>query len=133
MEALFAPVPDPGGGYRDPRTGYPDPGGGYPAPYGPEHQLPPGAAPHRPPAEPAPRRAHRDGTRRRRRQWGHDRRTRAMPMVPKPVSDRRVAMGRLAIIVTVTAWIGYLHLVLRRLLPPAATRARWTGPRRSST
>ena len=31
-----------------------------------------------------------------------------MPMVPQPVSDRRVAMGRLAIIVTVTAWLGYL-------------------------
>jgi cellulose synthase/poly-beta-1,6-N-acetylglucosamine synthase-like glycosyltransferase/chitodextrinase len=30
-----------------------------------------------------------------------------MPMVPKPVSDTRVAMGRLAIIVTVCAWLGY--------------------------
>jgi cellulose synthase/poly-beta-1,6-N-acetylglucosamine synthase-like glycosyltransferase/chitodextrinase len=29
-------------------------------------------------------------------------------MVPKPVSDTRVAMGRLAIIVTVAAWIGYV-------------------------
>ncbi len=28
-------------------------------------------------------------------------------MVPKPVSDTRVAMGRLAIIVTVCAWLGY--------------------------
>jgi hypothetical protein len=46
---------------------------------------------------------------RRRRQLGSDRRaTRAMPMVPKPVSDTRVAMGRLAIIVTVAAWIGYV-------------------------
>ncbi|MBV9793930.1 MAG: glycosyltransferase [Actinobacteria bacterium] len=45
---------------------------------------------------------------RRRQQWGRDRRTRAMAMVPKPVSDRRVAMGRLAIIVTVAAWLGYL-------------------------
>ncbi len=33
---------------------------------------------------------------RRRRQWGCDRRTRAMPVVPPPVSDRRVAMGRRA-------------------------------------
>jgi cellulose synthase/poly-beta-1,6-N-acetylglucosamine synthase-like glycosyltransferase/chitodextrinase len=31
-----------------------------------------------------------------------------MPMVPKPVSDTRVAMGRLAIIVTVAAWLAYL-------------------------
>jgi cellulose synthase/poly-beta-1,6-N-acetylglucosamine synthase-like glycosyltransferase/chitodextrinase len=29
-------------------------------------------------------------------------------MVPKPVSDTRVAMARLAIIVTVTAWVAYL-------------------------
>jgi cellulose synthase/poly-beta-1,6-N-acetylglucosamine synthase-like glycosyltransferase len=31
-----------------------------------------------------------------------------MPMVPRPVSDRRVAMARLAIIVTVTAWVAYV-------------------------
>src|SRR5579863_7807694 len=48
---------------------------------------------------------------RRRRQWGGDRRdARAMPMVPKPVSDTRVAMGRLAIIVTVCAWLAYTVL-----------------------
>jgi len=46
--------------------------------------------------------------RRPRKQWGGDRRTRALPIVPQPVSDRRVAMARLAIIVTVTAWLGYL-------------------------
>ena len=46
---------------------------------------------------------------RRRRQLGSDRRaTRAMPMVPKPVSETRIAMGRLALIVTVAAWIGYV-------------------------
>jgi hypothetical protein len=28
-------------------------------------------------------------------------------MVPKPVSDGRVVMGRLAIIVTVSAWLTY--------------------------
>jgi cellulose synthase/poly-beta-1,6-N-acetylglucosamine synthase-like glycosyltransferase/chitodextrinase len=44
----------------------------------------------------------------RRKQWGRDRRKEALPVVPKPVSDRRVAMGRLAIIVTVLAWTGYL-------------------------
>ena len=43
----------------------------------------------------------------RRKQLGSDRRTKALPMVPKPVSDGRVAMGRLAIIVTVSAWIAY--------------------------
>ena len=42
-----------------------------------------------------------------RKQWGGDRRTRAMPIVPRPVSDSRVAMARLAIIITVTAWVAY--------------------------
>jgi cellulose synthase/poly-beta-1,6-N-acetylglucosamine synthase-like glycosyltransferase len=58
-------------------------------------QVPPGAA-----ARPA--------TRPRRGQWGRDRRTEPMPVVPKPVSDRRIAMARLAIIITVTAWVGYV-------------------------
>jgi cellulose synthase/poly-beta-1,6-N-acetylglucosamine synthase-like glycosyltransferase/chitodextrinase len=49
-----------------------------------------------------------ENQRTRRKQWGRDRRTTAMDMVPKPVSERRVAMARLAIIVTVTAWIAYL-------------------------
>ena len=44
----------------------------------------------------------------RRRQWGSDRRTRAMAMTHRPVSDATVAMGRLAIVVTVAAWLGYL-------------------------
>src|SRR5712692_4550073 len=51
---------------------------------------------------------HSGPSERRRKQWGCDRRTRAMPMIPQPVSDRRVAIGRLAIIVTMTAWVGYL-------------------------
>ena len=54
-----------------------------------------------------PRRGRGGGTRGRRRQWGHDRRTYALPVVAPPVSDRRLAMGRLAIMVTVAAWIGY--------------------------
>jgi cellulose synthase/poly-beta-1,6-N-acetylglucosamine synthase-like glycosyltransferase len=60
----------------------------------------------------APRAQARSGTagpgERPRRQWGGDRRTHALPMVPEPVSDRRVTMARLAIIVTVTAWFAYL-------------------------
>ena len=45
---------------------------------------------------------------RRRTQWGADRRTRPLPAVPQPVSDRRVAMARLAIVVTVIGWVSYL-------------------------
>jgi len=43
----------------------------------------------------------------RRRQWGSDRRWRAMPIVSPPVSDRRLAVGRLAIVVTLVAWVAY--------------------------
>jgi cellulose synthase/poly-beta-1,6-N-acetylglucosamine synthase-like glycosyltransferase/chitodextrinase len=68
-------------------------------------------APPRPPEPedaPPPRGPAGKAPGRRRRQWGGDRRnTRAMPMVPKPVSDTRVAMARLAIIVTVSAWLAY--------------------------
>jgi cellulose synthase/poly-beta-1,6-N-acetylglucosamine synthase-like glycosyltransferase len=31
-----------------------------------------------------------------------------MAMVPKPISDRRVALARLAIIITVSAWLAYV-------------------------
>ncbi len=56
-----------------------------------------------PPTSPAARRQPAAA----RRQWGRDRRVQAMPVVPQPVSDRRIALGRLAIIVTVAAWLGY--------------------------
>jgi len=117
MEALFAPVPDT-------RTDYPAPYGAEhhtsvhqapgqyaPDPYGPGQPQPeqygPGQGGGRASSGGSaqvdvPRRAHRDGTRRRHHQWGHDRRTRAMPVVARPVSDRR-----LAIMLTVTAWVGY--------------------------
>ncbi|MGZ4727568.1 MAG: glycosyltransferase family 2 protein, partial [Acidimicrobiales bacterium] len=54
----------------------------------------------------------RDGeaapTPRRRRQWGSDRRAEPLPAVPIPVSDRRIAMARLAIVVTVGGWLWYV-------------------------
>jgi cellulose synthase/poly-beta-1,6-N-acetylglucosamine synthase-like glycosyltransferase/chitodextrinase len=63
--------------------------------------------PHEPAGSTPPRpRAENGGQ--RRKEWGRDRRTRAMPMVPEPVSDQRLALGRLAIMVTVTAWVGYV-------------------------
>ncbi len=62
-----------------------------------------------PPPPPAPGGAPpRQSSGRRRKQLGSDRRTRAMPMVPRPVSDSRIALGRLAIIVTVSAWLAYV-------------------------
>ena len=43
-----------------------------------------------------------------RRQWGRDRRASALPPVPAPISDRRIAGARLALAITVVAWVGYL-------------------------
>ena len=54
-----------------------------------------------------------------RRQWGRDRRDQPLPNVPAPVSDRRIALARLAIIVTVMAWLGYfVTWLLRDFLNP---------------
>lgn len=47
-----------------------------------------------------------------RRQWGSDRRTEPLPAMPPPISDRSIALGRLAMIVTVTAWLGYLVTII---------------------
>src|SRR6202050_753665 len=87
--------------------------GAHPVPM-PRGQRP-GPAPQGSPARPPggererPRRSERPTRGERpRKQWGGDRRTRAMPIVPGPVTDRRVAMARMAIIVTVTAWVAYL-------------------------
>jgi hypothetical protein len=75
---------------------------------------PPGKQKHKPPATP----------RKPRTQWGRDRRTQSLPIVPAPVSDRRIALGRLAVIVTVTAWLGYFFdWLLRDLLNPRYSSA----------
>ena len=55
-----------------------------------------------------PERATRSRRSGRRRQWGADRRKLALPVVPQPASERRMALARLAIIVTVTVWLGYV-------------------------
>ncbi len=43
----------------------------------------------------------------RRRQWGADRRKVAPASLHSPVSERRVVLGRVAIVVTVVAWLAY--------------------------
>jgi EAL domain-containing protein (putative c-di-GMP-specific phosphodiesterase class I)/cellulose synthase/poly-beta-1,6-N-acetylglucosamine synthase-like glycosyltransferase len=48
----------------------------------------------------------------RRRQWGGDRRTEPLPIVPPPVSDRRIRIGRLAIVLTISAWFAYMCLAI---------------------
>ena len=47
-----------------------------------------------------------------RRQWGSDRRSAAPPAVHPPISDRRLAVGRLGIVVTVVAWCAYFGVWL---------------------
>jgi EAL domain-containing protein (putative c-di-GMP-specific phosphodiesterase class I)/cellulose synthase/poly-beta-1,6-N-acetylglucosamine synthase-like glycosyltransferase len=49
---------------------------------------------------------------RRKRQWGSDRRTQPLPTVPPPVSERRIRVGRLAIVLTVSAWVAYICLMI---------------------
>ncbi len=49
---------------------------------------------------------------RRRRQLGSDRREQPLPMVPPRVSERRIRMGRLAIVLTVSAWFAYMCLAI---------------------
>jgi EAL domain-containing protein (putative c-di-GMP-specific phosphodiesterase class I)/cellulose synthase/poly-beta-1,6-N-acetylglucosamine synthase-like glycosyltransferase len=61
----------------------------------------------------------------RRRQWGSDRRERPLPMVPAPVSERRIRMGRLAIVLTVSAWFSYLCLsIFQQFIEGRADSAR---------
>ena len=42
------------------------------------------------------------------RQWGADKRSAPHPLVPPPVSEGRIARGRLAIVVTITVWACYM-------------------------
>ncbi|HTX01436.1 MAG TPA: glycosyltransferase family 2 protein [Acidimicrobiales bacterium] len=52
-------------------------------------------------------RRHTEMARRPRRQWGGDRRERPSSVLPPPISDRRIAVARVAIVLTVAAWVGY--------------------------
>ncbi len=54
------------------------------------------------------RRAGRDGGR---RQWGSDRRT-PLPVVAPPAPDRTIAIGQLAVVVTVLGWAAFVWTML---------------------
>ncbi|MEQ8718704.1 MAG: EAL domain-containing protein [Acidimicrobiales bacterium] len=61
----------------------------------------------------------------RRRQWGSDRRTQPLPKVPPPVSERRVTIGRLAIVTTVGAWFAYVAItIVEQFVEGRASSAR---------
>jgi cellulose synthase (UDP-forming) len=53
----------------------------------------------------------RPGTR---RQWGSDRRRDPLPLVPPKVSEGRMAIGRLAIVLTVSAWAVYVAFTIEQ-------------------
>jgi EAL domain-containing protein (putative c-di-GMP-specific phosphodiesterase class I)/cellulose synthase/poly-beta-1,6-N-acetylglucosamine synthase-like glycosyltransferase len=58
------------------------------------------------------------------RQWGHDRRSEPPSTVPAPISDSQVALARLALVLTVLAWVAYtVSWVFDDLLDPAASGA----------
>ena len=60
-----------------------------------------------------------------RRQWGSDRRDEPLPVVPAPVSERRIRMGRLAIVLTVSAWIAYVcFTIFQQFIEGRADSAR---------
>ncbi len=49
-----------------------------------------------------------------RRQWGGDRRREPLPLVPPKVSEGRMALGRLAIVLTVSAWAVYVAFTIEQ-------------------
>ncbi|SOC51695.1 EAL domain, c-di-GMP-specific phosphodiesterase class I (or its enzymatically inactive variant) [Blastococcus aggregatus] len=49
-----------------------------------------------------------------RRQWGSDRRRAPLPLVPPKVSESRMAIGRLAIVLTVSAWAVYVAFTIEQ-------------------
>ena len=61
-----------------------------------------------------------------RRQWGSDRHDRPpLPMVAAPVSDRRITIARLAIVLTVVAWMAYVTLtIIQQFVSGDASSAR---------
>ncbi len=59
------------------------------------------------------------------RQWGADRRSAPHPLVPPPVSEGRIARGRLAIVLTITVWACYLiGTVIQQFIAGRASTAR---------
>lgn len=47
-----------------------------------------------------------------RRQWGSDHREQPIPAIAPPISDRRIMLGRVAIVLTVSAWFTYVFLTI---------------------
>jgi cellulose synthase (UDP-forming) len=66
-------------------------------------------------------------TPKRKRQWGAERSTRPLPVVHDRPSDAKITWGRLAILATVLAWLGYLiYTVMRQFLNNGTEGFRFT-------
>jgi cellulose synthase (UDP-forming) len=66
-------------------------------------------------------------TPRRKRQWGAERSTRPLSVVHDRPSDAKITWGRLAILATVLAWLGYLiYTVMRQFLNNGTEGFRFT-------
>src|SRR3954470_21720782 len=99
---------------------------------GPPVRRRPAADAHAP-EENAPLRRHRAPTkskapRRPRRQWGSDRRVAPLPAYTEPPSERSIATSRLAMIVTVAAWIAYVvTTIIRQFINNGTQSMRFTS------
>src|SRR4051812_11025510 len=59
------------------------------------------------------------------RQWGADKRSAPHPLVSPPVSEGRIARGRLAIVLTITVWACYIvYTVIEQFVAGHASSAR---------
>ncbi|MEV6495636.1 glycosyltransferase family 2 protein, partial [Actinoplanes sp. NPDC051633] len=59
------------------------------------------------------------------RQWGADKRSAPHPLVPPPVSEGRIARGRLAIVLTITVWACYMiGTIIQQFVAGHANSAR---------
>ncbi|MES2092214.1 MAG: glycosyltransferase family 2 protein [Actinomycetota bacterium] len=62
----------------------------------------------------------------RKRQWGSERRTMPLPSVHEVPNDRKITLGRLAIIATVLAWISYVVSTIIRQFIDTTNDFRFT-------
>ena len=63
----------------------------------------------------------------RKRQWGAERRSTPLPTIHARPSDRTITLGRLAIVVTVVAWVAYLiSTIIREVMEHGGGSFRFT-------
>ena len=63
----------------------------------------------------------------RKRQWGAERRTAPLPTVHDRPSDRKITLGRLAIVVTVVSWVAYVvSTIVRQVMENGGGSFRFT-------